>query len=259
MHHSKTVDLRIARLAEQYIPEQKSITRATGFKQPHTSCKMSDSSPLKPSAPSRLVSNEDHTQPVNMANPTSPGPSIVLKCQEGDGNQNKDNVSALQPKTNPSTNTSTAEVPTNAPTTSDSNPNESPKDKELNKAETMSEPQHPSTYEINGITYQYGVGYANQPLPETYQRQRSKLGTHPNMMSYVDGAGVKHEIHIPTGTYHRAAQSFRDENWDELGKFPAYAGQKYTEADYFIMDESNDEGGEKPDEEPQKCPCGGQW
>ncbi|KAM7201155.1 hypothetical protein V8F33_003567 [Rhypophila sp. PSN 637] len=64
-------------------------------------------------------------------------------------------------------------------------------------------------------------------------------------MSYVDDAGVKHKIHIPTGMYHRAVQLFVDKNRDELGKFPTDEGLPYTEADWYRLDDSDEEGTQK--------------
>ncbi|KAK4223823.1 hypothetical protein QBC38DRAFT_486869 [Podospora fimiseda] len=62
----------------------------------------------------------------------------------------------------------------------------------------------------------------------------------PNRMGFKNRKGKMIEIHIPTGTYERALELFRAENWEELEKFPAYTGQKYTAADYIIQKKPQD-------------------
>ncbi|KAJ3496350.1 hypothetical protein NLG97_g2722 [Lecanicillium saksenae] len=54
---------------------------------------------------------------------------------------------------------------------------------------------------------------------------------HPNKMMYSDSKGEKHEIHIPARDYYKAMEHYKRKEWDELAKFPAWAGQRYTEAD----------------------------
>ena len=49
-----------------------------------------------------------------------------------------------------------------------------------------------------------------------------KKNVRPNKMVYFDAQGVRHEIHIPTGTYERATALFVAKDWDELAKFPVW-------------------------------------
>ncbi|KAK3998243.1 concanavalin A-like lectin/glucanase domain-containing protein [Cladorrhinum sp. PSN332] len=56
----------------------------------------------------------------------------------------------------------------------------------------------------------------------------------PNMMSFTNKEGKVVKIHIPTGSYARAAELFIAEDWEELEKFPAWNNQQYTAADYIF-------------------------
>ena len=44
----------------------------------------------------------------------------------------------------------------------------------------------------------------------------------PNMMHFMDDEGVVHEIHMPKGTFTTVTGHFKDGNWAELQKFPAW-------------------------------------
>ena len=51
---------------------------------------------------------------------------------------------------------------------------------------------------------------------------RCTKNVRPNKMVYFDAQGVRHEIHMPTGTWERATALFVAEDWDELAKFPVW-------------------------------------
>ncbi|MCJ1436563.1 hypothetical protein MMC27_005943 [Xylographa pallens] len=67
--------------------------------------------------------------------------------------------------------------------------------------------------------------------------ENCKKSVRPNCMTYTDAEGTEHSIHMPTGTYEIATKYFVENNFEELAKFPAWAGQKYTEADYIVTKE----------------------
>lgn len=48
------------------------------------------------------------------------------------------------------------------------------------------------------------------------------VSTEPNMMSYIDDVGNRHEIHIPTGRGAEAREHFVNKSWTELAKFPKW-------------------------------------
>ncbi|KAK0610393.1 hypothetical protein B0T17DRAFT_620874 [Bombardia bombarda] len=56
-----------------------------------------------------------------------------------------------------------------------------------------------------------------------------------NMMSFKDGNGVIHQIHIPAGRADEALTYFKSEEWNELvAKFPKWENQPYTDEFYII-------------------------
>ncbi|KAG7146830.1 hypothetical protein HYQ46_004359 [Verticillium longisporum] len=63
------------------------------------------------------------------------------------------------------------------------------------------------------------------------------LHVEPNHMSYADGDGIQHLIHLPKGTAQQAGRLLKEENWGELAKYPASNGQKYSPEDYFYPSE----------------------
>ncbi|KAH8703766.1 hypothetical protein BGW36DRAFT_423314 [Talaromyces proteolyticus] len=56
-----------------------------------------------------------------------------------------------------------------------------------------------------------------------------KRTVHPDKMVFFDNSGERHEIYLPKETYQRAVDLSQAKNWDELSKFPTYAGQGYKE------------------------------
>ncbi|MCJ1379567.1 hypothetical protein MMC17_002669 [Xylographa soralifera] len=54
-----------------------------------------------------------------------------------------------------------------------------------------------------------------------------------NCMNYTDAEGKQHSIYMPAGTLEIASKYFVENNFEELAKFPAWAGQQYTEKDYI--------------------------
>ncbi|KAM7219396.1 hypothetical protein V8F06_005130 [Rhypophila decipiens] len=178
---------------------------------------MSNNNLAKAADPPRLTSKDASSQELAPSTQNHPGPSSIPKDTKED---EKAHSVAVQPHNSPSKTTGTADSHISSDSTdTNTNMNETPDKNKTRDNEPRS--KAPSTYEIDGITYRYGVGYPGRQPPADRQT-RPQWGTYPNKMSYVDGAGVKHEIHIPTGMYHRAVQLFVDKNWDELGKFPAY-------------------------------------
>ena len=65
----------------------------------------------------------------------------------------------------------------------------------------------------------------------------------PNAMAFVDEEGVKHEVHLPQGTYETAAAHFKVGNWTALKNFPAWgelccvviSGEGRSEADSTLL------------------------
>lgn len=193
---------------------------------------MSNNSLAKAADPPRLTSNEAGSQELAPSTQNHPGPSsIPIDTKEKEDKENH-NIVTVQPQTNPAATTDTAypHISSGSANTN-TNMNGTPDKNETRENETTS--KAPPTYEIDGMTYQYGVGYPGRQPPADRQT-RPRWGVYPNKMSYVDDAGVKHEIHIPTGMYHRAVQLFVDENWDELGKFPAN-GTYFIFLGFFIF------------------------
>ncbi|KAM7190379.1 hypothetical protein V8F33_009495 [Rhypophila sp. PSN 637] len=66
---------------------------------------------------------------------------------------------------------------------------------------------------------------------------RSTSTVECNMMEYTDDQGVTHQIYLPKGTMQRAGRLFLEKNWEELGKFPAYEGQGYSDEDLVQTEE----------------------
>ena len=52
--------------------------------------------------------------------------------------------------------------------------------------------------------------------------QNCSVKHEPNKMGFMDDEGVKHEIHMPKGTFSTATQHYMDRNWAELHKFPGW-------------------------------------
>lgn len=50
----------------------------------------------------------------------------------------------------------------------------------------------------------------------------------PNMMSYIDDDGEKHEIHIPTGRGAEACEHCANKSWSELAKFPKWGKPSFV-------------------------------
>ncbi|ATY61266.1 hypothetical protein A9K55_006523 [Cordyceps militaris] len=44
----------------------------------------------------------------------------------------------------------------------------------------------------------------------------------PNNFIYTDNNGIRHNIHLPGGTYKKAMKYYEEKNWNELAKFPAW-------------------------------------
>jgi len=84
--------------------------------------------------------------------------------------------------------------------------------------------------------------HSNLPNPQPGKPIRTR---ECNMMSYVDGEGVKREIWMPKGTMTTACKYFSEENWDELAKFPVWNNQQYTDEDDI------EEGDSKTQEETE--------
>lgn len=60
-----------------------------------------------------------------------------------------------------------------------------------------------------------------EPLTRTNNSNPRKV--QPNKMSFTDAQGVRHEIHMPKGTFEQACRLFIAEDWEELAKFPKWS------------------------------------
>lgn len=67
------------------------------------------------------------------------------------------------------------------------------------------------------------IPITGEPLPEGFTAIFE-----PNKLEYNDGKGVRHSIHMPTGTFRKAIKYYEDENWDELAKHPAWGMSSLT-------------------------------
>ncbi len=64
---------------------------------------------------------------------------------------------------------------------------------------------------------------SSKSLADARAAEDSQKMRHPDMMSYTDGDGVKHEIYIPARDYYKCTLHFVKEEWDELAKFPKWS------------------------------------
>ncbi|ATY66536.1 hypothetical protein A9K55_000494 [Cordyceps militaris] len=82
-----------------------------------------------------------------------------------------------------------------------------------------------------GCAAEWHIGGARKRSMDMTAPEACTVVHHPNHMVYFDENGVRREIYMPVRDFFKACAHYKNEEWDELAKFPKWENQSYTEDD----------------------------